>query len=29
MQPAGWVLIAIAAILVIGIINSKKKNKDE
>lgn len=29
MQPAGWVLIAVAAILVIGIINSRKKNKDE
>ena len=29
MQPAGWFLIAVAAILVIGVIGSKKSEKKD
>ena len=29
MQPAGWFLIAVAAILVVGIIASKKSGKKD
>lgn len=29
MQPAAWFLLAIVAVLVLGVVISKKENKDD